>query len=152
MHHHQMKELTEQPALLVRQVRWRRRLELLERLQVVHGYRHRASRAPLRSLPEWGRRSSSQRSSWLQPSWRAWELRWILRPLRRSLNQETSPSTCAPQVLRPSMMLIERIRLLLEAWRAVPYFLNLNLLLTRKRGPLPQLPSVSKAPAKFAEA
>jgi hypothetical protein len=118
----------------------------LARLQVVRVCQHRALRAPLQSLLELGHRSFWQRSSLLQPSSLAWERRWILRPLQRSLDQGISPSTCAPRVPQRLMMLIGRTRLHLEAWRADLYFLNLNLLLTRKRGPLPQLPSVSKAP------
>jgi len=155
MHHHRLPALTErltQQELLARPAQLPQlRLVQPGRLLTVHEYRHQASRAPLQSLPVLGRRSSWQRTSLLQLSLRAWEHRRNL-PSRRSRDQGISPSTCAPLVPQQLRMLIERIRLLLEAWRAVPYFLNLNLLLTRKRGPLPQLPSVSKAPAEFAEA
>jgi hypothetical protein len=61
-------------------------------------------------------------------------------------NQGISPSTFAPQVLLQLRMRSEQTLLLPETLLRDLYSLRLNLLLIRKRGPLPQIPSCLLAP------
>jgi hypothetical protein len=62
-------------------------------------------------------------------------------PLRPASYRGTSPSTCGQQVPRLLMMRNEQTRRLLVTSREVLCSLNRALLLIRKRGLLPQLPS-----------
>jgi hypothetical protein len=84
MHHHRLLAPTKRLAqqVLLAQPAQLQQLRLVQpvRLLTVHEYRHQASRAPLQSLRELGRRSSWQRTSSLQLSLRAWEHRRYLLP------------------------------------------------------------------------
>jgi hypothetical protein len=109
-------------------------LDLLE-FQVDDVSPHRVERSPHQSLPVMAQLllPSSPVPSW-QP------LASQVQPQLASY-QGTSPSTCGPQGPQPLMMLNEQTRQLLVTSREVLCSLNRALLLIRKRGLLPQLPS-----------
>jgi len=109
-------------------------LDLLE-FQVDYVSPHRVERSPHQSLPVM---ALMQLPSSPVPSWQP--LASQEQPLLASY-QGTSPSTCGQQVPQQLMMLNEQTRQLLVTSREVLCSLNRALLLIRKRGLLPQLPS-----------
>jgi hypothetical protein len=109
-------------------------LDLLE-YQVDYVSPHRVERSPHQSLPVM---ALLQLPSSPVPSWQP--LASQVQP-RLASYQGTSPSTCGQQVPQQLMMLNEQTRQLLVTSREVLCSLNRALLLIRKRGLLPQLPS-----------